>query len=65
MTAKAPTQLIPELEEVVTNLLALRETAKTYNVFTHKTQREILKALTPEELTLVSRALYERERTNH
>ena len=58
-------KLNPKLEEVVNDLLALRDTAKTYGVFTHKTQREIIKALTPEELTLVSRAFYQRERTNH
>ena len=52
-----PKQLRPELEEIVRDLLALREMAKTGGILTHHSQRELVKHLNARDLADVARAV--------
>jgi hypothetical protein len=56
-----PKQLKPELQEIVSDLLALREMAKT-GILTHRSQRELVKHLCPRDMADVSRAVSEAEK---
>ena len=49
-------QLRPELQEIVCDLLALREMAKT-GILTHHSQRELVKHLNARDMADVSRAV--------
>jgi hypothetical protein len=51
-----PKQLRPELEDIVNDLLALREMAKT-GILTHHSQRELVKHLNARDMADVSRAV--------
>jgi hypothetical protein len=57
----APKQLRPELQEVVTDLLALKAMAKD-GILTHHSQRELVKHLSPRDLADVARAVSVAER---
>src|SRR5260370_38035641 len=49
-------QLKPELEDIVHDLLALREMAKT-GILTHHSQRELVKSLNARDMADVARAV--------
>jgi hypothetical protein len=51
-----PKQLKPELEEIVRDLIALREMAKD-GILTHHSQRELVRHLNPRDLADVARAV--------
>jgi len=51
-----PKQLRPELEDIVHDLLALREMAKT-GILTHHSQRELVKRLNARDMADVARAV--------
>jgi hypothetical protein len=51
-----PKQLRPELEEIVTDLLALKAMAKD-GILTHHSQRELVKHLNARDLADVARAV--------
>jgi hypothetical protein len=54
----------PDLQEIVKDILALKSLAKSSLFLTHKTQREILNRLKPQELAIVARAVSEAEKQN-
>jgi hypothetical protein len=56
-----PKQLKPELQEIVSDLLALREMATT-GILTHHSQRELVKGLSPRDMADVARAVSETEK---
>ena len=56
-----PKQLKAELQEIVSDLLALREMAKT-GILTHRSQRELVKHLSAQDMASVSRAVSEAEK---
>jgi hypothetical protein len=49
-------QLRPELQEIVTDLLALKAMAKD-GILTHHSQRELVKHLSPRDMADVARAV--------
>ncbi len=54
--SETPKQLKPELQEVVDDLLALKQMAKD-GILTHHSQRELVKHLNPRDLADVARAV--------
>lgn len=57
----APKQLRPELEEIVRDLLALKQMAKD-GILTHHSQRELVKNLSARDLADVARAVSSMEK---
>ena len=55
-------QLRPDLQEVVADILALKQMENTERFITHKAQREILGKLNANDLAAVSRAIREAEK---
>jgi hypothetical protein len=47
----------PDLQEIVADVLALRSLSKGGVLLTHRSQRDLLVGLNPQELAAVSRAL--------
>ena len=52
----------PDLQEVLADVLALREMSRVDHMLTHKSQREILARLNAQDLATVARAISEAER---
>jgi len=59
--AKQPTQLRPDLEQVVEKIQGLKDLTESTGFLTYKTVTAILKALSPEDASVVGRALRQRE----
>lgn len=57
-----PKQLRPDLQDVVTDILALKAMEKNERFITHKAQREILGKLNAEDLAAVARGIGEAEK---
>ena len=54
-------ELKPELQEIVTDLLALKAMARD-GILTHHSQRELVKHLSPQDLAAVARVVREEEK---
>ena len=52
----------PDLQAVVADILALRQMWQTHHFVTHKSQREILSRLCPDDLACVAKALEQAEK---
>jgi len=62
MNQEEPKQLRPQLQEIVSDLLALKTMAKDGTIMTHHSQRELVKHLSPRDLADVARAVSETEK---